>query len=186
MMKKAFGVFLLLGLASVPALAQKVNIDYAHEFDFKSVKTFQYVDTEEGESANPLMADRIKSMIKQKLIAGGLTEVESNPDLFITDHVITEQKTSYNTTTFGYGGYGGGWYGWGGSMGVATTSVTPMTYVDGTLIIDAWEPKEKKMVWRGTSTVTVKSSPEKQIKQVESILDKLGKKWQKILAGKGK
>jgi len=42
------------------------------------------------------------------------------------------------------------------------------------------------MVWRGTGTVTVKSKPDKQIKQVDKILRKLGKKWDKIHAGKGK
>ena len=42
------------------------------------------------------------------------------------------------------------------------------------------------MIWRATGTVTVKAKPEKQIKQVEKILKKLGNKWDKILAGKGK
>jgi hypothetical protein len=42
------------------------------------------------------------------------------------------------------------------------------------------------MIWRGTGTVTVKAKPEKQIKQVENILTKIGKRWEKILAGKGK
>ena len=54
-------------------------------------------------------------------------------------------------------------------------------YTEGTLIIDGYEPKEKKMVWRGTGTVTVKAKPEKQTKQVEKILTKMGKKWEKIL-----
>ena len=38
----------------------------------------------------------------------------------------------------------------------------------------------------GTGMVTVKSKPEKQIKQIDKILDKIGNKWDKILAGKGK
>jgi hypothetical protein len=42
------------------------------------------------------------------------------------------------------------------------------------------------MVWRGTGTVTVKAKPEKQAKQIDSILKKLGNKWDKIIAGKGK
>ena len=59
-------------------------------------------------------------------------------------------------------------------------------YTEGTLIIDAYDSAEKKMIWRATGTVTVKDSPEKQAKQVEKILTKIGKKWDKILAGKGK
>ena len=81
-----------------------------------------------------------------------------------------------------------GWGGWGyggtGVMGSSTTYET--TYTEGTLIFDAYGPDDKKLVWRGTGTVTVKAKPDKQIQQVENILTKLGAKWKKILAGKGK
>ena len=43
-MKKTLGLLIVLGLAATPALAQKVNIDYAHDFDFTAVETFQYVE----------------------------------------------------------------------------------------------------------------------------------------------
>ena len=110
-MKKTLGLLIVLGLAATPALAQKVNIDYAHDYDFEAVKTFQYVNTEESNADNPMMADRIESMIKKEMNEGGATEVTENPDLFITYHITTEQQTSYTTTSFGYGGYGGGWGG---------------------------------------------------------------------------
>jgi hypothetical protein len=54
------------------------------------------------------------------------------------------------------------------------------------LIIDAYEAAEKKLVWRGTGTVTVKADPEKRARQVDKILIKLGDKWDKILAKQGK
>jgi len=191
-MKKTLGLLIVLGLTATPALAQKVNIDYAHDYDFSGPETFQYVNTEESNAQNPMMADRIESMIKAKLKEGGATEVTENPDLFITYHITTEQETSYTTTSFGYGGYGGGWggygrYGYGGygpSMGSSSTTAT--NYTVGTLIIDAYESQEKKMIWRATGEVTVKEKPEKQIQQVEKILTKIGKKWAKILADKGK
>ena len=185
-MKKALGLVFVLALAATPAMAQKVNIDYAHEFDFDSIKTFQYVDTEDSNvKGNQMMADRVASMIMKELREGGLTEVQENPDIYITYHFTTEDRTSYSTSSFGYGGYGGGWGGWGhGGMGTSTT--TAHNYTDGTLLIDAYDSTDKKMIWRGTGTVTVKSKPEKQIKQVEKILTKIGAKWDKILHGKGK
>jgi len=193
-MKKTLGLLIILGLAATPALAQKVNIDYAHDFDFSGSETFQYVNTEESNAGNPMMADRIESMIKAKMIAGGATEVTENPDLFITYHITTEQQTSYTTTSFGYGGYGGGWGGYGrygyggygGMGGMGTSSTTAHNYTVGTLIIDAYDGQEKKMIWRATGQVTVKDKPEKQIQQVEKILTKIGKKWAKIMDGKGK
>jgi len=189
-MKKTLGLIIVLGLAASPALAQKVTIDYAHDYDFSTVKTFQYVNTEESNAKNPMMADRIESMIKKELKEGGLTEVTENPDLFVTYHITTSEQTTYTTTSFGYGGFGPGWGGWGGYYGgmggMGTSTTTANNYTEGTLIIDAYESTDKKMVWRATGTVTVKNSPEKQTKQVENILTKIGKKWEKIIAGKGK
>ena len=183
-MKKTLGLVFILILMAAPAMAQKVTIDYAHDFDFSGVKTFEYVDTEESNMKNELMAGRIVTAIVRELTEGGLQRVESDGDIVVTYHVTTAERTSYNTTSMGYGGWGAGWGGWGGGMGTSTTYAT--NYTDGTLIIDAYNPADKKLVWRGTGTVTVKSKPEKQIQQIDKILDKLGNKWDKIIAGKGK
>jgi hypothetical protein len=187
-MKKTLGLLIVLGLVAAPALAQKVVIDYAHEYDFSQVKSFQYVEDPENKSNDPLMADRIVSLIKERLRDGGLEEVQENPDLFVTYHVTSRENQVLNTTHMGYGGYGGGWYGWGGGYGasIGSSSTTVSTYIEGTLIIDAYEPVEKKLVWRGSGTVTVKAKPEKRARQVEKILDKLGHRWQKILRNQGK
>lgn len=183
-MKKHIGLAIVLALIATPALAQKITIDYAHDFDFQALKTFQYVETKDSNSSNELMNGRIKDAIIRELTEGGLKQVDTNPDLFVTYHMTTAEKTVYNTTSFGYGGHHRGWGGWGGGMGSATT--TASNYTEGTMLIDAYGPGDKKMVWRGTGTVTVKDKPEKQTQQVDKILSKLGKKWDKILAGKGK
>lgn len=65
-------------------------------------------------------------------------------------------------------------------MGSSITTST--TYTQGTLIVDAYDAVSKEMVWRGTGTVTVKDDPAKQVKQVKSILTKMGTQWDKILA----
>jgi hypothetical protein len=188
-MKNLIGLMIVLAIVATPSLAQKITIDYAHEFDFSKVKTFAYVETEDTNTGNSLTDDRIKNAILRELREGGLELVESDADLYVTYHIATKDITSFNTTSFGYGGWGPGWggyggWGYGGSMGSSTTTAT--TYTEGTLIIDAYEPGEKKMVWRGTGTVTVKEKPEKQAKQIDKILTKMGSKWDKIIANKGK
>ena len=194
-MKKILGCAVLVMLIAAPSLAQKVTIDYAHGFDFDSVTTFQYVDTEESNiKDNPMMGDRVVSMIKQEMREGGLQEVQENPDLYVTYHFTSEERKQLSTTSMGMGGYGGYWDDWGGYGGydafggpmMGSSTTREYSYEEGTLIIDAYDSQEKKMVWRGSGTVTVKDKPEKQVKQVENILKKLGKKWDKILAGKGK
>ncbi len=71
-------------------------------------------------------------------------------------------------------------------MGMASSTTYATTYTEGTLIIDAYNPETKKLVWRGTGTVTVKYNPEKQIQQIEKILDKIGGEWDEILEGQKK
>jgi hypothetical protein len=39
---------------------------------------------------------------------------------------------------------------------------------------------------RGSGTVALEGKPQAQIKQVDNVLKKLGKRWDKIVAGKGK
>jgi hypothetical protein len=191
-MKRMLFLLIAVAVAATPATAQKITIDYAHDFDFSKVKTFTYVETQDTDLQNTLADSKMESAILRELRGGNLTQVDSGGDLYITYHVVTEDNTVFTTDHFGYGGWGPGWggyggygyYGYGGGMGTSTTRAT--TYTDGTLIIDAYEPGEKKMVWRGTGTVTLKAKPEKQAKQVDNILTKMGKKWDKILAGQGK
>ena len=181
-MNKLLGILLLL--VATPAMAASVNIDYARDFDFSEVKTFQYVETKDTDASNPMMASRVVEMLKANLVAGGLQEVEDGADIAITYHFTSEENHVLNTTGFGYGGgYGAGWGAYGGGM--ATSTTTEMSYIEGTLVVDAYEVAEKKMIWRGTGTVVVKDKPEKQVEQIENILDKMGKKWQKILKNKG-
>jgi len=197
-MRRVFGIAVVAILIALPGFAQTIQIDYAHDFDFEGATTFQYaVNEESGIKDNAMMADRVVELIKKELREGGLREVQQDPDLYVTYHFTSEEQKSLSTSSSGFGGYGGyggygdGWDGWGGydafggpMMGSSVTR--EYSYEVGTLIIDAYDSKEKKLVWRGWGTVTVKDKPDKQVKQIEKILKKLGSKWDKILAGKGK
>jgi hypothetical protein len=186
-MKRALGIAAVVLLLALPAAAQKVSIDYAHDYDFNSIKSFEYVESDGDIAPNPLMHQRIVDAITAKLKAAGLTEDSENPDIYVTYHMSSKDSTVYSTSGFGYGGYGGYWGGWGPYGGGMTSTTTyASTYTEGTLIFDAYDGKEKKLVWRGAGTVTVKDNPEKRGKQLDNILDKLGKKWAKIHAGQGK
>jgi hypothetical protein len=182
-MKKTLGCVLVTAFVSLPSWAAKITIDYARDYPFDKVKTFSYVENEQPQGPDDLMDRRIKDGIIARLVATGLEQVDADPDLYVTYHVTTQQNTVYQTTSYGYGGWGPGWHSWGASMGAATT--TASTYTEGTLIVDAYEPQEKKIVWRGTGTVTVKNKPEKRAKQVDSILTEMALKWEKILAKQG-
>ncbi len=186
-------LIVILTLVAAPAMAQKVFIDYAHDFDFDTVKTFSYHDTPDTNVGTTLDDQRIREAILSSLRDGGLEQVDSGGDIVVTYHVTTEEQTQFNTTTYGYGGWGPGWggygrwgYGYGGTMGMGGATTTTSTFTEGTLVIDAYEPGEKELVWRGVGTVTVKENPQKRAKQIDKIIAKLGKKWEKILKNEGK
>jgi len=183
-MRKIVIMLFAIGFFTVPAFAQKITIDYAKAFDFDKVKTFVYTPTPDTNAKDPLMDDRIKEAVLNKLKAGGLTEVEADPDIYVTYHVTTKDNTVYDTMSMGYGGYGMGWGGWGMGMGSSTTVST--TYTDGSLIVDAYDSTEKKLVWRAVGTVTLKDDPAKVTKQIQKVIDKMGQKWAQILKKKGK
>ncbi|HEX6999528.1 MAG TPA: DUF4136 domain-containing protein [Gammaproteobacteria bacterium] len=183
MARRMAAIIVTGGLCSTPALAQKVTIDYAHDFDFSSVQTFQYVPAREAVSDDPLLDGRIREALVQRLETdGGLREVNADPDVLVTYHLNRQDRTSYETDSFGYGGFGPGWGCWGCGIG----TITPVTYTVGTLIIDGYKPDDRTMIWRGTGTVDLSDDPEKQTKQVNKIIDKLGKRWDKILDNEGK
>jgi hypothetical protein len=180
-MKKCMMIVSVLLLGATPALAAKVYIDYAAGYDFGGVETFQYVETLET-NADSLMDARIVDNLRRQLVEGGLVEVDENPDIYVTYHVTTRDQQVFETTGYGYGGVRRGWRRWGTGV---TATTTERTYTEGTLIVDAYDAKDKQMVWRGTATLTVKDNPEKRAKQIAKILDKMGKRWRKILEEEG-
>ena len=182
-MKHRLGLLVALLTIAAPAFAQTITIDYDRDYSFEKVKTFSYVETHDTNAQDQLMDGRIHEGIVRELTADGLKQVDSEPDLFVTYHLSSQQNMVLSTTGYGYGGWGGSARRWGGGISTATT--TSSTYTRGTLIIDAYEPVDKKMVWRGTGTVTLKSKPEKRTQQIDNILSKMGKRWKKILAKQG-
>ena len=182
-MKRVLTITLVLTVfCALPGLAQKVYIDYDETADFSSYKTFAWVKTPEVsiQDGSPLMHSRIKNAIEYQLTTGGLIEDAENPDLYVTYHGESEEEVRVDTQDWGYG-YGRGWrwdpY-WGG-RGFGRTTTNVHTYDVGTLIIDIWDAKEKRLIWRGAATKTIPSNPEKQAKLIDEAVAKIARQWEK-------
>ncbi len=176
-----FMAFIVAGCASV-----KVSSDYDTTVDFTQYKTFEYFGwaEESNKILNQLEQERIEAAFGAELKKRGLQIVEKGTggDLIVTLYVVTEQKTSTtaNTTTMGGVGYGGFYgygpaYGWGGNVAHSTTTYSQHEYTVGTLIIDVYDAKEKKLIWEGVGTGTVKEakSPEKRQENIEYAVAKI-------------
>jgi len=177
-----FGAAVLIAAA---AGAQKAYIDYDHTANLSSYKTFAIAEPK-GENSlaerSPLAHQHILAELKKRILAAGnLKESTTDPDLYVTYSVASKEEMSMSTSGYAMGpGWGGGYYWAGGGWGSTTTTVN--TYTIGTIVVDIWDAKAKRAVWRGVASDTVPENPQKGIKKIDKALDKLVKKWQTMRA----
>ena len=165
----------------VPAVAQKVTVDYSKGTDFSKYKTYMYQDSDESiKDTDQLMHDRVVAGIKDRLNKLGMTE-SSNADCVVTYYAAEKVETRVHTSHMGYGYYDD-WH-WGGGMGSSTSQV--INYAVGTLIIDLYDKDDAKLFWRGSISATVSSNPSKDEKKISKGLDKLIKKWERMAKKEG-
>lgn len=183
--KVRLGSLLGLLLMAAPAFSQKVNVDWDRDYQ-GPWETYAWVTPKDG-AQNPLIHQRIVNAIDYWLTMRGRREVkpEENPNVFVTYHTNTKDEVVVTADTMGYG-YGPGMY-WGGGMGgMTTTTARSQTYTKGTLVVDVWEPKEKKLLFRGSGTDTVDANPEKLEKKINKIVEKMVKEFDKKLEKENK
>lgn len=185
MKQRILGVLVVATLLALPALAQQVYVDYDKSVDFSQYKTFAWKAPTEASltEESPLMHERVENTIEAQLKSGGLAEDVQSPDLWVTYHTSSKEEVQFNTSHMGYGygddwGWDPYWDGYGGiGTGMGTSTTTSHTYERGTLIIDIWDAKTNKAIFRGTAEAVVKGKPEKEAKQIENAVEKIGKKF---------
>ena len=96
-MKKTLGLMVVLSLLAIPAAAQKVTIDYAHDFDFDSVKSFTFVDTPDTNAGDGLTDQRIRRAIFRAFSVGPL---EPSGTLTMTSSWEALARPGSSRTTF--------------------------------------------------------------------------------------
>lgn len=142
-----------------------VRTDYDHGLDFSRYSTYFWKSL--PETPNPLMKDRIVAAVDRQLRSKGWRKVaEEHADTAIVAQVTSHRDQRVNTY---YGNRGPGWYGpgvgmWGGA-GMATSTVS--SYTVGTLVIDLFDVKAKKAIWRGTASGIVSDNPEENRKALD-------------------
>jgi hypothetical protein len=177
-----------LALLFIPALlffsgctTIKVTSDVDKTVDFTKYKTFEYYGWQKDSDKllNDLDKRRIEQAFGQEFKKRGLQYVKENGDLIVTLLIVTEKKTSTtaNTTMMGGGapyGYYGGFYGygpgWGWGMGHATTTYSTYDYQVGTLVVDVFDAKEKKLIWEGIGQGTISDNVKNRDKNIPKAI----------------
>src|SRR6202521_167708 len=159
----SLGLMLLLACVS---FAQQVKSDYDHSANFGQYKTFSW---EKVQTKDPLLVERIKSAVNSTLAAKGWTLVPSGGDVEVFAIETTQQQQSLDTF---YNGFGGGrrWGGFGG-FGDATTTVD--RYKVGTLVVDVFDAKTEKLIWRSSSSDTLSNNADKNTKNLDKGVNKM-------------
>jgi hypothetical protein len=145
------------------SFGQQVKTDYDRNANFGQYKTYSW---EKVQTQDALLVDRVKTAVNAALAAKGWTQVDSGGDASIVAMETTQNQQTLNTF---YDGFGGGWR-WGG-FGDATT--TTETYKVGTLVVDLFDTKTKNLIWRGSSSDTLSSNSDKNIKNLDKGVQKM-------------
>jgi len=163
--KIAASVALTLVFATV-SFAQDVKSDYDHSANFGQYKTFSW---EKVQTKDALLVDRIKSAVNSALEGKGWMEVPSGGE--VEAFAIETTQNQQTLDTF-YNGFGGGrrWGGFGG-FGDATTTVE--TYKVGTLVVDLFDAKTEKVIWRSSSSDTLSDKADKNTKNLDKGVNKM-------------
>ena len=167
-------VFLLAILSSCSST--KVVSDIDSTVDFTQIKTFEYYGwaKESDKALNQFDRERIEQAFAEEGRKRGLTRVDSDGDAIVSLFVNGKVKTTQTATTTGMGmggmggmgrrGMGGPGWGWGG--GHSTTHITESQYLEGTLMIEMFDPDTKKLIWQAMGTKTVNENPQKRAKDI--------------------
>jgi hypothetical protein len=158
----------LFFLLATTSFAQSVKTDYDRSADFGQYRTYSW---EKVQTQDPLLVDRIEAAVNAELASKGWTQAPSGGDVSIIAIEMTHNRKTLNTF---YDGFGGGW-GWrrwgGGGLGQATT--TTEVYQVGTLVVDLFDSKAKKLIWRGSSSDSLSNKSDKNIKNLDKGVQKM-------------
>jgi hypothetical protein len=138
----------------------KVSTDYDRAADFSMYKTFTITDISKNGEVSELNAARITNAIRDNLQKKGFKEDSAGADLLINAVTMTKLKmeVTANSNFYGYGGVYRPYTYYGAGVGMANTTYTTNEYVDGSLMIDIVNNKEKKLLWQGVGNAEIDKS----------------------------
>lgn len=186
LLKGVLGIFILASVSSCSSI--KFTSDKDDSIDFTKYKTYQYYGwaEESNKLLNQLEQQRAESAFGTELAKRNLEYVESDGDLVVTLFIVTEQKTKTTATTTNTGGYGYGYgyggyyghgpaYGWGG--GTSHTTYNEYDYTVGTLVIDIYDAKEKRLIFESVAQGETHDNPKGQAERINKLAARMMKDY---------
>lgn len=163
-----FALSTLFAVVAVAGCGASVHTTTMPNANLSAYRTFAF------KSSDETMVDQtIRNEVTRHLEAKGLQQAPDNPDFFIVQRVVTEEKVSVSGGDRYYGGY----YGVYGGPGVVRE------YTEGTLIVDFIDARTNQVFWRGTATEVASHPNNPDLKKVAAAVDKLIARYPSQVAG---
>jgi hypothetical protein len=167
-------------VAGIPAKAQAVTVDYDHTINFLKFKSYTL---QKVHATDPGVETRLTIALDRDLVARYLHAEDKDPDIIVA--VVESNQDNKEYATFYDGLSGLSWQrSWGTSSGFLDTPATLQDIPAGTLIVDMWDGKTKKLIWRGiltepASVISAKEADQKMDKAVGQLLNQFPPKFKK-------
>ena len=143
--------------------AQKTSAAFDDKVDFSTFKTFGF--DKEG-ARNPYVNTLIVEAIERELTSRGLTKVTTDPDMKVSYLAATVPNLQVQNVPF----YHVVNPAYSGMVGSATMNMWDVT--TGTLVIDLWDRKSDRVVFRGTITDVLQRAPSADLQADAKIVAK--------------
>ena len=162
-MTKTAAVFVVIFILCSVVQAQKTSAAFDEKVDFSNFKTFAF--DKEG-ARNPYVNTLIVQAIERELTARGLTKVNTDPDLKVAYLAATVPNLQVQNVPF----YHVVNPAYSGMVGSSTMNMWDVT--TGTLVIDLWDRKTDRVVFRGTITEVLQRAPSADLQADAKIVSK--------------
>jgi len=168
MLRRIVCLWMLVACAEI-VCADEIGTDRAHDFDFSTVQTFAVkVGSSWGNSGSESAA---KDGITKRLTQKGWKEGdESSSDVVVVLHGATQEKGTFPSFYNELPNYK-----WQDIGAPALADSDHYEYKPGTLLVDIFETKSRKAVFRGVIVGGLSGSPEQQAKRIDKDAGKLFK-----------
>jgi hypothetical protein len=136
--------------------------------NFAKFKTYTW---QKIHATDPSVEDRITIAANRDLSQRYMTEVDKGADVYITAVEVTADKQEFASFYDGLGDYS--WQrGWGAG-GFLDNEATAQDIPLDTLVLDMYDGKTHKLLWRGTVTQPVGGSEDKNDQKIDKAVTAL-------------
>jgi hypothetical protein len=160
---KAAALFVASFILCSVVQAQKTSAAFDEKVDFSNYKTFAF---DEKGARNPYVNALIVEAIERELTSRGLTKVNTDSDLKVVYLAATVPNLQVQSVPF----YHVVNPAYSGMVGSATMNMWDVT--TGTLVVDLWDRKSDRVVFRGTITDVLQRAPSADLQADAKIVSK--------------